>query len=63
MYVHILPFQNTCSLAYFQIKIFVRVDEAESISCAFLYSLSIIMVFLISDLYYASSIFEIVEST
>ena len=35
MYVHVLPFQNICSLTYFQIKIFVRVLEVENILPAF----------------------------
>ena len=35
MYSHVLPFQNICSLTYFQIKVRVRVDEAENIRHAF----------------------------
>ena len=36
MYVYLLPFQNICSLTYFQIKMLVFVDEAENILHAFL---------------------------
>ena len=53
MYVHIFPIQNICSLTYFKIKIFVCVNEAESIFHAFL----------ISALYYACNMFEILKPT
>ena len=67
MYVNVLLLQNTCSLTYFQIKIFVHVDEAENISHAFfkhsVFWIRLSMVFLILALYYACNMFEIVEST
>ena len=69
MYAHVVPLQNICPITYFQIKILVCVDEAENILHAFLFvycflwvSLSMFMVFLISALYYASNMLEIVES-
>ena len=59
MYVHILLFYNIWLLRYFFIKIFLHVDETE-ISCTiflsivfFWVSLGMLMIFLISALYYA----------
>ena len=59
MYVHVLPFQNICSLTYFQIKILVRV--AETISCMLFYKHSVFLSQ--SALYHARNMLEIIEST
>ena len=52
---------------YFHIKVFVDVDEAENTLQTFFISIVFLgqsqSVFLISALYYAYSMFEIVEST
>ena len=68
MYIHVLLFYNICLLTYSHIKIFVDVNEAENvshvfISIVFLLSLIMLVVFLVSILYYAWNMLELVEST
>ena len=69
MYVHVLPFQNICSLTYFQIKILVPMIK-QKISNTLFYKRSFfggvpskLIFFLISALNYAFNMLEIVQST
>ena len=68
MYIHVFLFYNICLLTYSRIKVFVDVNEAENIlhvfiSIAFLFSIIMLVVFLVSVKYYAWNMLEIVEST
>ena len=69
MYVQVLPFYNICLLTYFHVKIFVGVHKAENVLHSF-YEHSIFLGqhqyaygFLISALYSACNMLEIVGSS